>query len=108
MREMATGKSFRPQQTGLDASGAGISCAVGDFDNDGRNDLAVALSDRVLLFRNLGGGKFADVTKSAGILPVNRPAGLTFVDFDHDGDLDLFVTGQPGEAQPTEQQRALA
>ncbi|HME32644.1 MAG TPA: FG-GAP-like repeat-containing protein, partial [Terriglobales bacterium] len=89
-----------PQQTGLDASGTGISCAVGDFDSDGRNDLAVALSDRVLLFRNLGGGKFTDVTKSAGILPVNRPAGLTFVDFDHDGDLDLFVTGQPGGGQP--------
>src|SRR5271166_17977 len=86
------------QQTGLDASGTGISCAVGDFDSDGRNDLAVALSDRVLLFRNLGGGKFTDVTKSVGILPVNRPAGLTFVDFDHDGDLDLFVTGQPDAA----------
>ncbi len=83
-----------PQQTGLDASGTGMTCAVGDFDNDGRDDLAVALSDRVLLFRNLGAGKFADVTKSAGILPVNHPAGLTFVDYDHDGDLDLFVTGQ--------------
>ena len=91
---MANGVSFRPQQTGLDASGTGIACAVGDFDNDGRDDLAVALSDRVLLFRNLGGGKFADVTKSAGIVPVNHPAGLTFVDYDHDGDLDLFVTGQ--------------
>ena len=89
-----------PQQTGLDASGTGIACAVGDVDNDGRNDLAVALSDRVLLFRNLGGGKFADVTKSAGIVPANRPAGLTFVDYDHDGDLDLFVTGQPGATQP--------
>jgi tetratricopeptide (TPR) repeat protein len=88
-----------PQQTGLDASGRGISCAVGDFDNDGKNDLAVALSDRVLLFRNLGGGKFEDVTKATGIVPVNRPSGLTFVDYDHDGDLDLFVTGQPGETK---------
>ena len=87
------------KQTGLDVSGAAISCAVGDFDNDGHNDLAVALEDRVVLFRNLGGGKFADVTKSAGILPVNRPAGLTFVDYDHDGDLDLFVTGQAAEAK---------
>jgi tetratricopeptide (TPR) repeat protein len=89
-----------PQQTGLDANGSGISCAVGDFDNDGRNDLALALSDRVLLFRNLGDGKFADVTKSTGIVPVNRPAGLTFVDYDHDGDLDLFVTGQADASKP--------
>ncbi len=96
-----TWRELPSQQTGLNASGTGISCAVGDFDNDGRNDLAVALSDRVLLFRNLGTGKFTDVTKATGIVPVNRPAGLTFVDFDHDGDLDLFVTGQPGAAQPS-------
>ncbi len=83
-----------PQLTGLDASGAAIACAVGDFDNDGRNDLAVAIDNRVLLFHNAGNGKFADVTKAAGIQPLNRPAGLTFVDYDHDGDLDLFVTGQ--------------
>lgn len=90
-----------PQQTGLEASGTGVSCAVGDFDNDGRPDLAVALADRVLLFRNLGEGKFADVTKSSGIMPSNRPAGLTFVDFDHDGDLDLLVTGEPDTTQST-------
>ena len=80
-------------QTGLDVSGAGIACAVGDFDNDGLPDLAVALADRVILFHNLGGGKFEDVTAKVGIRQLNKPAGLTFVDFDHDGDLDLFVTG---------------
>ncbi|HET9099781.1 MAG TPA: FG-GAP-like repeat-containing protein, partial [Acidobacteriaceae bacterium] len=80
---------------GLAASGSGVACAVGDFDNDGLPDLAVAFTDRVVLFRNLGHGKFADVTKKVGILPLNHPAGLTFVDYDHDGDLDLFITGQP-------------
>ncbi len=88
--------SFEPipsSQTGLDASGEGIACAVGDFDNDGLPDLAVALRDRLILFRNLGGGKFEDVTAKVGIQQLNRPAGLTFVDFDHDGDVDLFVTG---------------
>lgn len=83
------------QSTGLIATGHGIACAVGDYDNDGRPDLAVALSDRIMLFHNLGNGKFADRTKSVGIQPSNRPMGLTFVDFDHDGDLDLFVTGSP-------------
>ena len=89
------------QGSGLSASGDGVSCAVGDFDNDGLPDVAVAFRDRVKLFHNVGHGHFADVTEAVGIHPRNRPAGLTFVDFDHDGDLDLFVTGsplQPGEA----------
>ena len=82
-----------PKTTGLSAVGDGVSCAVGDFDNDGRPDLALGLTDRVVLFRNLGQGKFADVTDKVGIKPLNKPAGVTFVDFDHDGDLDLYVTG---------------
>ena len=85
-------------QTGLVASGTGVACTVGDFDNDGLPDVAVAMSDRVLLFKNHGGGKFTDVTAAAGVQPANQPAGITFVDYDHDGDLDLFVTGQPSAA----------
>ncbi len=84
--------------TGLDASGQALACAAGDFDNDGKMDLAVALKGRVILYRNMGGGHFQDVTAKVGIRQLNDPAGLTFVDFDHDGDLDLFVTGskKPG------------
>ncbi|MFZ0662777.1 MAG: FG-GAP-like repeat-containing protein [Acidobacteriaceae bacterium] len=81
------------EQTGLKASGKAIACAVGDYDADGRPDLAVAMSDRVILFHNLGGGRFADVTKAVGIKPMNRPSSVMFIDFDHDGDVDLFVTG---------------
>lgn len=81
-------------QYGLALKGKGVSCAVGDYDNDGKNDLAVTLEDRVVLFHNDGGGKFSDVTAKVGITPMNEPAGLTFVDYDHDGDLDLFVTGK--------------
>src|ERR1700758_534031 len=80
-------------QTGLEASGKAVACAVGDYDADGRPDLAVAMSDRVILFHNLGGGKFADVTAKVGIQQLNRPSGLMLVDYDHDGDVDLFVTG---------------
>jgi tetratricopeptide (TPR) repeat protein len=82
-----------PAKTGLEVSGDGVACAVGDFDNDGLPDIAIAMSDRVLLFRNIGGGRFSDVTQAAKIVPMNHPSGLTFVDYDHDGDLDLFVTG---------------
>jgi tetratricopeptide (TPR) repeat protein len=85
-------------QTGLVASGIGVACTVGDFDNDGLPDVAVAMSDRVLLFKNHGGGKFTDVTAVSGVQPANQPNGITFVDYDHDGDLDLFVTGQPSAA----------
>jgi tetratricopeptide (TPR) repeat protein len=80
---------------GLKAQGHAVACAVGDYDGDGLNDLAVALDDAVLLFRNLGHDKFQDVTAEAGLTPKNRPTGITFIDYDHDGDLDLFLTGAP-------------
>ena len=78
---------------GLKAAGHAVACAVGDYDGDGLNDLAVALHDGLLLFHNLGKGKFENVTAEAGLAARNRPSGVTFVDFDHDGDLDLLVTG---------------
>jgi tetratricopeptide (TPR) repeat protein len=78
---------------GLKVSGHGVACAVGDFDGDGLNDLTVAMDDAVLLFRNLGKGKFQDVTAEAGLAAKNKPTGITFIDYDHDGDLDLFLTG---------------
>jgi tetratricopeptide (TPR) repeat protein len=87
--------NFDAEAAGLKASGHAVACAVGDYDGDGLNDLAVALEDRVLLFRNLGNGKFQDVTAAAGLTPKNRPTGITFIDYDHDGDLDLFLTGAP-------------
>ena len=80
---------------GLKAQGHAVACAVGDYDADTLNDLAVALDDGVLLFRNLGKGKFQNVTAEAGLGPRNRPTGITFVDYDHDGDLDLVLTGSP-------------
>ncbi len=83
------------RRLGLKASGDAVACAVGDFDGDNLNDLAVALDDGVRLFRNLGKGKFEDVTAEAGLAARNKPTGITFVDYDHDGDLDLFLTGTP-------------
>jgi tetratricopeptide (TPR) repeat protein len=91
-------EEWNAEAAGLKASGHAVACAVGDFDGDGLNDLAVALDDAVLLFRNLGKGKFQDVTAEAGLAARNRPSGITFVDYDHDGDLDLLLTGAPLKA----------
>ncbi len=71
---------------------AANACAAGDFDNDGHPDLAVAIDNKVVLYRNQGDGTFKDVTETAGISGQAPIAGLTWVDFDHDGDLDLYVS----------------
>jgi len=91
-------EEFDATAAGLKASGHAVACAVGDYDGDGLNDLAVAMDDAVLLFHNLGKGKFEDVTAAAGLQPRNHPTGITFVDYDHDGDLDLILTGSPLKA----------
>lgn len=86
---------------GLKVSGHAVACTVGDVNDDGLNDLAAATDDGLLLFRNLGHGKFSDVTAQSGLAPRNHPTGITFVDYDHDGDLDIFLTGsalKPGDA----------
>jgi Tfp pilus assembly protein PilF len=83
------------EQAGIHLSGSGLGCAAGDFDSDGKTDLAVCLSDGVRLLHNEGDGKFKDVTEAVGIHSEKGCAGLTFVDYDHDGDLDLYVTMLP-------------
>ena len=80
------------EKEGLGGVGGGYGCAAGDFDNDGRTDLAVCEADGVRLFHNEGNGKFAEVTDKVGIRREKGCVALTFVDYDHDGDLDLYVT----------------
>ena len=70
----------------------GLGCAVGDYDNDGRDDIAVGFPDSVNLYRNEGGGSFRDVTAQSGIRVNGLPLGVAFVDYDHDGDVDLYVS----------------
>jgi hypothetical protein len=68
-------------------------CA-GDYNNDGYDDLFLSCWGQNILYRNNGDGTFSDVTKQAGLLHP-RPewgAGCTFVDYDRDGYLDLFVS----------------
>ena len=81
-------------RAGLESSGWGQGVCVGDFDNDGFDDLFVTYYGRQnILYRNEGDGTFRDVTATAGLsdLPRNWSTGCAFVDYDRDGRLDLFV-----------------
>lgn len=72
-----------------------VAASFGDVDNDGRPDLFVTtVRMGNFLFKNLGEGKFADVTASSGlVLPRElHSSGAVFFDFNNDGLLDLFVT----------------
>ncbi len=97
LRNKGTGsfEELPAEPLGLKLSGHGVSCAVGDIDADGLNDLAVATDDQLLLYKNLGKGHFENITEKAGIKHLNHAQGITFLDYDHDGDLDLLVTGSP-------------
>ena len=81
--------------SGLEAARLyGMGIAVGDFDNDGFDDIAVTGIGGVRLLRNLGGsGKFADVTRESGVAAAQDDwyTCAAFVDTDNDGWLDLFL-----------------
>src|ERR1700677_4920414 len=94
------------KQAGFDPAMRGGGCTAGDYDNDGFTDIAVTVREHARLFHNEKNGTFKDVTETARLsaigigeiagLPTTKGASaLTFIDYDHDGDLDLFTTCSP-------------
>jgi hypothetical protein len=81
------------KRAGLTRSGWGQACCVGDYDNDGLDDLFVSYWGRNVLYHNNGDGTFTDVSERAGVAgSAGRwGAGCCFLDYDRDGRLDLFV-----------------
>src|SRR5262249_50739620 len=77
--------------SGLDVEMYGLGVAVGDYDNDGRDDVYITALEGDRLFHNEGGGKFKDVTALAGIRNANFGTSAAWFDYDRDGKLDLFV-----------------
>ena len=80
--------------SGALAKAAGAQAIAGDFDNDGKPDVFVFGAGSCALYRNGGGGHFTDVTAAAKIPAYPYlSASAAFVDYDHDGDLDIFIAG---------------
>ncbi|PYT22207.1 MAG: RNA-binding protein [Acidobacteria bacterium] len=83
-------------KSGLVRTGWGQGCCVGDYNSDGSDDLFVSYWGECALYRNNGDGTFTDVARQAGVttgggkLP-RWNTGCAFVDYDRDGNLDLFI-----------------
>jgi enediyne biosynthesis protein E4 len=79
-------------KAGLDIEMLGMGVAVGDYDNDGYDDLFVTAMGQSHLFHNNGNGTFTDVTQKAGLMgPREFSTSAAWVDYDKDGKLDLVV-----------------
>lgn len=86
------------EKAGLAGEGFDMGVAIGDFDNDGWQDIYVASVNKNRLYRNNGDGTFTDVTDKAGVgLPTYKgekmwSAAAGWLDYNNDGKLDLFVS----------------
>ncbi len=87
-------------ESGLARTGWGQGCCVGDYDNDGLDDLLVTYWGDCVLYKNRGKGKFTDVSETSGLSKTTRltasglkrwNTGCAFVDYDKDGWLDVFI-----------------
>ena len=80
-------------KAGLTKTGWASAVTVGDYNNDGFDDLFVTYWGQNILYRNNGDGTFTDVTEKSGLLHAGKRwgSGCAFVDYDRNGNLDLVV-----------------
>lgn len=79
------------EKAGVRGSGYGMGAAIGDFDNDGFEDLLVTNYGGVILYHNNGNGTFTDISQKAGLHVDGWTSSAGFFDYDNDGKLDLFI-----------------
>jgi len=90
-------------RAGLAVAMFGMGVAVGDYDNDGHDDIFITALGQSHLFHNNGNGTFTDVTKAAGMWGPNEfSTSAAWVDYDRDGKLDLVVANYVQWSQPTD------
>jgi hypothetical protein len=98
------------EQSGLARTGWQTGVCVGDYDNDGWDDLFCCFWGHNILFHNNGDGSFTDVTKKAGLYreEIHWGAGCTWLDYERDSHMDLFVCNyiklDPATFVPAEKQ----
>jgi enediyne biosynthesis protein E4 len=80
------------RSAGLAVEMYGMGCAVGDYDNDGFDDIYITAVGTNHLFHNLRNGKFSEVTAKAGVSDPGFSTSAMWFDYDRDGKLDLFVS----------------
>ena len=80
------------EKAGVGDIGWGMGVAIGDYNNDGFDDIYVTCLGPNHLLKNNGNGTFTDVTQKAGVGDPRWSTGAAFVDYDNDGKLDLFVS----------------
>ena len=81
------------EKAGLRRTGWAFGVTIGDYNNDGFEDIFLTYWGQNVLYRNNGDGTFTDVTKEAGLArPERWGSGCTWIDYDRDGNLDLFVS----------------
>ncbi len=78
-------------KAGVRGRGFAMGVTMGDFDNDGNEDIYITNYQSAILYHNNGDGTFTDVTKAAGVDNPFFGTGAAFLDYDRDGRLDLFV-----------------
>jgi hypothetical protein len=81
-------------KAGLHRTGWASAVTIGDYNNDGFEDIFITYYGQNVLYKNNGDGTFTDVTESAGLSysgPARWGSGCTFIDYDRNGHLDLFV-----------------
>ncbi|HWX91383.1 MAG TPA: CRTAC1 family protein [Terriglobales bacterium] len=91
------------RKAGLAVAMFGLGVAVGDYDNDGHDDVFITALGQSHLFHNNGNGTFTDVTKAAGLWGPNEfSTSAAWVDYDRDGKLDLVVSNYVQWSQQTD------